>query len=189
MPTMPMIEPTDRSMLRVMMTSSFRVAIMPIWAVWTDRFHRLRGVRKPFASAWATPSIAKVPGLRLVSRHGVGYHAVDVGALTARGIPLCFVGDVNSTGVAGHSMMLIVPTSHWLVAADRAGRRGSKGSRPPPLRPDHPLFTLDNAVMTPHNAALTVECAERMAISLVQNVLDFFQCRLDLMLIVNRNAF
>ena len=30
MPTMPMIEPTDRSMLRVMMTSTIPVAMMPI---------------------------------------------------------------------------------------------------------------------------------------------------------------
>lgn len=259
-------------------------------------------------------SIAKAPGLKIVSRHGVGYDAVDVGALNARGIPLCIVGDVNSAGVAEHAMMLILAASHRLIAADRATRTGDwswrnglqthevAGKRllivgfgrigrhlagmakafgmevhaydpfipegewpdlatragdlgqaltnadavslhlpradsailgaaelsamkptavvvntargglvdevaladalranrlggagievfsaePPGI--NHPLFGLDQAVLTPHNAALTVECAERMAIASVQNVLDFFAGHLDLTLIVNAAA-
>jgi D-3-phosphoglycerate dehydrogenase / 2-oxoglutarate reductase len=259
-------------------------------------------------------SIAKAPGLRIVSRHGVGYDAVDVPALNARGIPLCIVGDVNSSGVAEHAMMLILAATHRLIAADRAtrsgdwawrnglqtrevagkqllvvgfgrigqklaglasafgmvvhaydpyipadqwpdsavretdfakalaeadavslhlpradgavlgaaelglmkptavvvntargglvdevelanalraGRLGGAGievfdAEPPGT--DHPLFGLDQAVLTPHNAALTVECAERMAIASVQNVLDFFAGTLDPALVVNRAA-
>jgi D-3-phosphoglycerate dehydrogenase / 2-oxoglutarate reductase len=259
-------------------------------------------------------SIAKAPGLKIVSRHGVGYDAVDVPALNARGIPLCIVGDVNSSGVAEHAMMLILAATHRLIAADRATRSGdwawrnglqtrevagkrllivgfgrigqklaalaqafgmdvhahdpyipesawpSGATRAPDLaaalagadavslhlpradrailgagelalmKPtavvvntargglvdegaladalragrlggagievfnaeppgkDHPLFGLDQAVLTPHNAALTVECAERMAIASVQNVLDFFAGTLDPALIVNRAA-
>lgn len=259
-------------------------------------------------------SIAKAPGLQIVSRHGVGYDAVDVAALSARGIPLCIVGDVNSAGVAEHAMMLILAASHRLIAADRATRAGDWGwrnglqthevagkrllivgfgrigrnlaqmarafgmqvtahdpyipagdwpdlaTRAPDLaaalaqadavslhlpradtavlgaaelammKPgaivvntargglvdeialaralregrlggagievfaaeppgaDHPLFGLDQVVLTPHNAALTVECAERMAIASVQNVLDFFAGQLDPALIVNRAA-
>lgn len=259
-------------------------------------------------------SIAAAPRLRLVSRHGVGYDAVDVAALNARNIPLCIVGDVNSAGVAEHAMMLILAASHRLIAADRAVRTGPWGWRnglqtqevagkrllivgfgrigrtlarmarafgievwahdpfvpaqdwpddavrriddlpaalaladivslhvpraggailgaaelalmkpsaivintargglideqalaaalksgrlagagievfaAEPPAPDHPLFGLDNVVLTPHNAALTAECAERMAIASVQNVLDFFAGRLDPSLIVNRN--
>lgn len=266
---------------------------------------------QPFGAA----SIARAPGLRVVSRHGVGYDAVDVAALNARAIPLCIVGDVNSAGVAEHAMMLILAASHRLIAADRAVRHGPwgwrnglqthevagkrllvvgfgrigrrlaalarafgvevwahdpfvpqdawpdasvhrvadlpealpqadivslhlphaeravlgagelalmrrsaivintargglidelalaqalKGGRigaagievfsAEPPSPDHPLFGLDNVVLTPHNAALTVECAERMAVASVQNVLDFFRGRLDPALIVNRNA-
>mgnify|MGYP000868663876 FL=1 len=259
-------------------------------------------------------SIAKAPGLRIVSRHGVGYDAVDVPALNARGIPLCIVGDVNSSGVAEHAMMLILAATHRLIAADKATRSGDWGwrnglqthevagkrllivgfgrigqklagmakafgmevhahdpyipadrwpdlaLREPDLavalvradavslhlpraeravigpaelalmRPtavvvntargglvdetaladalragrlggagievfaaeppgaDHPLFALDRAVLTPHNAALTVECAERMAIASVQNVLDFFAGKLDPALVVNAAA-
>lgn len=259
-------------------------------------------------------SIAKAPGLKIVSRHGVGYDAVDVPALNARGVPLCIVGDVNSSGVAEHAMMLILAATHRLIAADRATREGNWGWRnglqthevagkrllivgfgrigqklagmarafgmevhafdpflPADLWPDgavretdlalalaqadavslhlprveravlgaaefaamkpsavvvntargglvdeialaealragrlggagievfeaeppavnHPLFGLPQAVLTPHNAALTVECAERMAIASVQNVLDFFAGKLDPALVVNRAA-
>ena len=259
-------------------------------------------------------SIAKAPGLKIVSRHGVGYDAVDVAALNARGIPLCIVGDVNSSGVAEHAMMLILAATHRLIAADRAtrsgdwawrnglqtrevagkrllvvgfGRIGQKlaglarafgmevhahdpfipadrwpegAARAPdlskalaeadavslhvpradravlgaaelatmkptavvvntargglvdevelanalragrlggagievfdaePPATDHPLFGLHQAVLTPHNAALTVECAERMALASVQNVLDFFAGTLDPALIVNKDA-
>ena len=46
MPTKPRIAPTERSMLRVTMTSTMPVDITAMEAVWTDRFQRLRGVRK-----------------------------------------------------------------------------------------------------------------------------------------------
>src|ERR1700712_5576299 len=40
--------------------------------------------------------IAEAGNLKIVSRHGVGYDAVDLDALNARKIPLAIVGDVNS---------------------------------------------------------------------------------------------
>ena len=49
MPTKPSIEPTDRSMLRVTMTSTMPVAMMAIEEVCTDRFHKLRGVEEQAA--------------------------------------------------------------------------------------------------------------------------------------------
>jgi len=41
-------------------------------------------------------------------------------------------------------------------------------------------------VLTPHIAGLTWQAAERMAVSSVQNVLEFFAERLDPDLIVNK---
>jgi D-3-phosphoglycerate dehydrogenase / 2-oxoglutarate reductase len=74
-------------------------------------------------------TVAKAGRLKVVSRHGVGYDAVDVAALTARHIALCIVGDVNSVSVAEHAMMLILAAAKRLVRADRAVRQGPWGWR------------------------------------------------------------
>ncbi len=50
--------------------------------------------------------IGEAERLRIVSRDGVGYDAVDVDALNRRGIPLAIVGDVNSRPVAEHTLMM-----------------------------------------------------------------------------------
>jgi D-3-phosphoglycerate dehydrogenase len=52
---------------------------------------------------------------------------------------------------------------------------------------DHPLLGFDQVVLSPHIAGLTREAAERMAVSSVQNVIDFFADRLDPDLIVNKD--
>lgn len=70
------------------------------------------------------PTIAKAEKLKIVSRHGVGYDAVDVDALTARGIPLCIVGDINSGGVAEHAMMMLLATVKHAIRADASVRNG-----------------------------------------------------------------
>lgn len=56
-----------------------------------------------------------------------------------------------------------------------------------PPEKENALFGLKNAILTPHIAGLTSECAERMAVSSVQNVLDFFNGRIDTRLVVNRH--
>ncbi len=42
----------------------------------------------------------------------------------------------------------------------------------PPIN-DHKLFSLENIILTPHNAALTLECRKRMAIECCENVYNF----------------
>ena len=260
--------------------------------------------------------IAAATRLKIVSRHGVGYDAVDVAALSARGIPLAIVGDVNSISVAEHAMMLMLALSKQATTYDAAVRGTGWGTRnrftafelagktllllgfgrigrlvavramafgmrveaydpfvaktaieaagavpaaeldaayaradvvsvhmprtdgkaimgarelallkpsavvintargglidevalavalasgklagagldvfdaePPP--PDHPLLREPRAILSPHIAGLSIESAERMAVSSAQNILDFFAGRLDLSLIVNRAA-
>ena len=66
--------------------------------------------------------IAQAPKLKIVSRHGVGYDAVDVDALNARGIALSITGDVNSQTVAEHTMMLLLAASHRTPVYDAATR-------------------------------------------------------------------
>ncbi|MEO6608623.1 MAG: hydroxyacid dehydrogenase, partial [Aestuariivirga sp.] len=67
-------------------------------------------------------ALATASNLKIVSRHGVGYDAVDVEALNARKIPLCIVGDVNSRAVAEHTLMLMLSAARRTVAHDQATR-------------------------------------------------------------------
>lgn len=69
--------------------------------------------------------IETAPRLRVVSRHGVGYDSVDAAALTARGIPLAVVGDVNSRAVAEHTFALMLALAKRVTAHDRATRDGN----------------------------------------------------------------
>lgn len=254
--------------------------------------------------------VGKAPRLKMVSRHGVGYDAVDVEALDERQIPLAIVGDVNSATVAEHAMALMLAACRKLLEQDSAmrvsdwerrnihdsaellgktlliigygkiGRRlaglaeafgmkvtahdpfvqaGDFGSAAPvdslasglrnadvvsihapksdkpligakelemmkpgavlintsrggavdegalaqaleagaiggagidvfetePPGPTNPLLSCKNAVLTPHTAALTRECARRMGIVSVQNALDFFAGKLNPGMVVN----
>jgi D-3-phosphoglycerate dehydrogenase len=257
--------------------------------------------------------VAAAPRLKIVSRHGVGYDAVDVAALNRRAIPLAVVGDVNSRAVAEHTMMLMLASARRTVAHDGATRRGDwhvrnrfesseldgktlllfgfgrigrrvaelarafgmavlahdpivgaaamialgvepagdpgealgradfvslhvplspagavigaaelarmkpsailintargglideaallgalNGGRPAhaaldvfaeePPSPGNPLIASEHLTVSPHAAGLTRECAERMAVAAVENVLDFFNGRLDAALVVN----
>jgi D-3-phosphoglycerate dehydrogenase / 2-oxoglutarate reductase len=73
--------------------------------------------------------LATAPHLKIVSRHGVGYDAVDVAALTARKIPLAIVGDVNSRAVAEHTMMLMLSAARRTVAHHLAATSGNWNER------------------------------------------------------------
>lgn len=73
--------------------------------------------------------IANAPKLKIVSRHGVGYDAVDVAALNARKIPLAIVGDVNSRAVAEHTLMLMLSAARRTVAHHIASTTGNWNER------------------------------------------------------------
>jgi D-3-phosphoglycerate dehydrogenase len=66
--------------------------------------------------------VAAAKRLRIVSRHGVGFDAIDVPALEARGISLTIVGDVNSRSVAEHTLAVILALTKRLAAHDHAMR-------------------------------------------------------------------
>ncbi len=44
-----------------------------------------------------------------------------------------------------------------------------------PPETNHPFFKLDNILLTPHNAALTLECRERMSLEASQNIVFFLK--------------
>ena len=64
-------------------------------------------------------TIAKAKRLKVVSRFGVGYDAIDVAALTRHGIPLTIVGDVNAVTVAEHTLGMMLAVARRLVLYDR----------------------------------------------------------------------
>jgi D-3-phosphoglycerate dehydrogenase / 2-oxoglutarate reductase len=73
--------------------------------------------------------VALAPKLKIVSRHGVGYDAVDVAALNERHIPLTIVGDVNSRAVAEHTLMLMLAAARRTVAHHTASTTGNWNER------------------------------------------------------------
>ncbi|MBX9700318.1 MAG: hydroxyacid dehydrogenase [Acetobacteraceae bacterium] len=76
--------------------------------------------------------LAHAPNLRIVARHGVGYDAVDVPALTERGIPLTVTPDANAASVAEHAMMLMLNIARGTFAYDRKTRTGEWSNPPVP---------------------------------------------------------
>lgn len=54
-----------------------------------------------------------------------------------------------------------------------------------PPRSDHPLFALNNVVLSPHSAALSAEAARRMGVAAARNVVAGLNRNLDPALVVN----
>ena len=52
-----------------------------------------------------------------------------------------------------------------------------------------PLLTHENVVVSPHSAAFTAECADRMALACAENVIAFFDGSVDPVLVVNPETF
>lgn len=63
--------------------------------------------------------------MQIVSRHGVGYDAIDIPALTKRGIPLTVVGIANSVTVAEHALFFMLALAKRAVQYDREVRKGN----------------------------------------------------------------
>jgi D-3-phosphoglycerate dehydrogenase / 2-oxoglutarate reductase len=68
------------------------------------------------------PEIAVAPRLRVAARIGVGFDAVEVPALTARGIPLMVVGTANSVSVAEHAVFMMYGLAKKAMYQDAAVR-------------------------------------------------------------------
>ena len=68
--------------------------------------------------------IEAAAGLRVISRHGVGYDNVDVRALNARGIPLAIAANANRISVAEHTMAMLLTLAKAAVPHDAAVRAG-----------------------------------------------------------------
>ena len=69
--------------------------------------------------------IEQTNNLKIVSRHGVGFDSIDMKALRKKNIPLTIVGDVNSTSVSEHTIMLILAVFKRVLLADEAVRKSN----------------------------------------------------------------
>jgi D-3-phosphoglycerate dehydrogenase len=307
------VDEAGLELLRARPDIEFEVITDKLQACMDERIQEFDGVtlrRMPLPAHL----IDKASRLRVVSRHGVGYDAVDVSALTRRGIPLTIVGDANAATVAEHVFFMMLSLARKGFAHDRATRDGDftiKRSNPTgellgktlliigvgrvgrqvakrcvgfgfnvlaydpfvdeaefehvacrrvenleeglraadvvtlhvprksdtvnmidqaalavmkptaflinaarggivdeaalfdaltegrlagagldtfaeePTKADHPLFTLDNVIVSPHGAAAPIECEVRSAARCIQNVLDAFDGTLDREMVVN----
>ena len=68
--------------------------------------------------------IERAARLKVVSRHGVGYDNIDLGALNRRGIPLAIAADANATAVAEHTLYFMLALAKQGLRYDRATRDG-----------------------------------------------------------------
>jgi D-3-phosphoglycerate dehydrogenase len=68
--------------------------------------------------------LAALPGLRLVSRYGVGVDGVDCDAARERGVWVCNVPDYGTTEVALHAVAMLLASLRNLAGHDREVRAG-----------------------------------------------------------------
>lgn len=90
---------------------------------------------------WAPVSarvLDALPGVRMVSRLGIGYDMVDVEAATERGVAVANTPDYCIEEVACHTLALVLDQARGTVALDgavRAGRWSAATSYPDAVRP------------------------------------------------------
>ena len=81
--------------------------------------------------------ISAATKLKIASRFGVGYDAVNVPALTKAGIPLSIAGIANSVTVAEHALFFMLALAKQAMAYDRETRKGNWA-----IRFEQPAFDL-----------------------------------------------
>ena len=111
----------------------------------------------------------------------------------------------DSRGLIGAAELAALPAHAFVINAARggivdetalhdaltSGKIAGAGldvfdQEPPP--DDHPLFALENVILSPHSAGLSKEAAIRMAISTAKNVLAGIDGKLDPSMVVNREV-
>lgn len=67
---------------------------------------------------------AAVPGLKVLSKHGVGVDNIDLQAASSRKIPVLVAAGANAVSVAEHAMALLFAVAKKIVPLDRSIRAG-----------------------------------------------------------------
>jgi D-3-phosphoglycerate dehydrogenase/(S)-sulfolactate dehydrogenase len=92
----------------------------------------LPGVSATLASTepYSAAVLARAPDLRVISRTGVGFDAIDVAEATRRGIVVCTTPGTNQHAVADLAVALILASARRLVEAVDLVRRGGWTPQP-----------------------------------------------------------
>ena len=69
-------------------------------------------------------ALAGMPRLRFISRLGIGYDMIDVGAAAARGVAVANTPDYCIEEVVAHTIALVLACTRGIVAGDRQVRAG-----------------------------------------------------------------
>jgi D-3-phosphoglycerate dehydrogenase len=75
------------------------------------------------------PVFDAAPGLRVISKHGVGVDNIDVNEASARGVPVIVAAGANAVSVAEHAMALLLAAAKTIVPLD-AGLRAGRWEKP-----------------------------------------------------------
>jgi D-3-phosphoglycerate dehydrogenase len=105
-------------------------------------------------------------------------HIINEAALKAMR-PDAFVINVARGGLVDETALLAA-----LDAGEIAGAALDVFETEPPAA-DSPLLKHEKLVLSPHSAAFTAECADRMALACAENVIGFFDGTIDRSLVVN----
>ena len=70
------------------------------------------------------------PRLKIVSRHGVGYDAVDVPACTDHGVLVTITPNANATAVSEHALALMLACARKVTQADALLKQGKWAREP-----------------------------------------------------------
>lgn len=92
----------------------------------------LQGVAATIASTepYSAPVLAQAPDLRVISRTGVGFDAVDVAEATRRGVIVCTTPGTNHHAVADLALALILASARKLIQAVDLVRGGGWTPQP-----------------------------------------------------------
>src|SRR5271170_7940485 len=68
--------------------------------------------------------LSRAPGLKIVSRFGVGYDTVDIPACTRKGVVVGVTNGANDLAVAEHTLMLLLAVARRTIEMDASVRAG-----------------------------------------------------------------
>jgi phosphoglycerate dehydrogenase-like enzyme len=119
-PADPLLEPLRREGHEVRFSDPLRIRTEPALAA------ALAGVAATLASTepYTAAVLDQAPDLRVISRLGVGFDAIDVAAATQRGVAVCTTPGANHIAVADLAVTLLLACIRRLLPSDRSVHRG-----------------------------------------------------------------